>query len=88
MMKIGPDGVKHIYETASGGTEFSLDIDNPYKDGGGKGTTNSTAQFNISYGRGSQLPFTRHTEMNLLFSLPQVVRSTTSQVVSLVEASG
>jgi len=64
---IGPDGVKHIYETVSGGTEFYLNMDNPYKDGGGKGTTNNTAQFNISFGTGSHFPFTKHTENGLTF---------------------
>jgi hypothetical protein len=40
---IGPDGVAQIYPTSHGGTEFYLNMDNPCP----------TAQFNISYGRGS-----------------------------------
>jgi hypothetical protein len=59
---IGPDGVAQIYPTASGGMEFYLNIDNPYK--GGAYTSRPTAQFNISYGRGSQLPFTAETDSN------------------------
>lgn len=65
--KIGPDNVKQIYRTALGGTEFYLNMDDPYKDGGGKGTTNATAQFNISFGHGSQLPFTKYTENELTY---------------------
>ncbi len=47
---IGPDGVAQIYPTAPRGTEFYLNMDNPYK--GGAYTSRSTAQFNISYGWG------------------------------------
>lgn len=54
---VGPDGVKQIYPTASGGTEFYLNMNNPYQ--GGSYTSRSTAQFNISYGTGSQFPFTK-----------------------------
>jgi hypothetical protein len=61
-VNIGPDKVKQIYKTAPGGTEFYLNTDNPYKAGGGKGTTNATAQFNISFGHGSQLAFTKCAE--------------------------
>lgn len=67
MINIGPDRVQHIYETASGGTEFYINMDNPYNDGGGRGTTNQTAQFNISYGHGSQFPFTKHTVNEFTF---------------------
>lgn len=59
---IGPDGVAQIYPTAPGGTEFYLNMDDPYK--GGAYTSRLSAQFNISYGRGSQLPFTAKTDSN------------------------
>jgi hypothetical protein len=59
---IGPDGVAQIYSTAPGGTEFYLNMDNPYR--GGAYTSRPKAQFNISYGRGSQLPFIANTEPN------------------------
>lgn len=59
---IGPDGVKQIYPTAATGTEFYLNMDNPYQ--GGAYTSRPEAQFNISYGTGSQFPFTTHTDPN------------------------
>jgi hypothetical protein len=59
---IGPDGVAQIYPTAPGGTEFYLNMDNPYE--GGSNTSRPSAQFNISYGKGSQLPFTTETAQN------------------------
>ena len=59
---IGPDDVAQIYPTAPGGTEFYLNMDNPYE--GGSSTSRPTAQFNISYGKGSQLPFTTETAPN------------------------
>jgi hypothetical protein len=46
---IGPDAVAQIYPTAPGGTEFYLNMDNPYKEGAY--TSRPTAQFNISYGK-------------------------------------
>src|SRR5689334_11871820 len=62
--EIGPDGVGKIYPTASGGTEFYMDISDPYKQGSGY---NGSGQFNISYGSGSQFPFTKHTEGSLTY---------------------
>jgi hypothetical protein len=59
---IGPDGVAQIYPTAPGGTEFYLNMDNPSN--GGAYTSRQTAQFNISYGSGSQLPYTVGTDQN------------------------
>ena len=59
---MGPDGVAQIYPTSPGGTEFYLNMDNPYQGGGY--TSRPTAQFNISYGRGSQIPFTAETDPN------------------------
>jgi hypothetical protein len=58
----GPDGVAQVYPTAPGGTEFYLNMNNPYE--GGSNTSRPTAQFNISYGKGSQLPFTTETAPN------------------------
>jgi hypothetical protein len=63
---IGPDGVTQIYPTETGGSQFYLNMDEPYS-GGGPGTTNNTAQFNISYGTGSQFPFTTKTENGVKF---------------------
>jgi len=57
---IGPDGVQQLYPTADGGTEFYLNMDDPYS--GGAYTSRHEAQFNISYGMGSQFPFTTHIE--------------------------
>jgi hypothetical protein len=59
---IGPDGITQIYSTAPGGTEFYLNMDNPYRRGAY--SSRQTAQFNISYGRGSQLPFTAEMDPN------------------------
>jgi hypothetical protein len=59
---IGPDSVAQIYPTVPGGTEFYLNMEDPYK--GGAYTSRPTAQFNISYGRGSQIPFTVKTDPN------------------------
>jgi|SRR5215831_7251122 len=58
---LGKDGVQQIYPTAQGGTEFYLNMDDPYKTGSGH---NDNGQFNISYGRGSQFPFTKRQEGN------------------------
>lgn len=57
---LGPDGVAQIYQTKPGGTGFYLNLDDPYS--GGAYTSRSTAQFNISFGKGSQLPFTKHID--------------------------
>jgi len=62
---LGKDGVRQIYPTAQGGTEFYLNMDDPYKVGSGH--NNDSGQFNISYGHGSQFPFTKHTEGGLTF---------------------
>jgi hypothetical protein len=59
---IGPDGVAQIYLTAPNGTEFYLNMNNPYR--GGEYTSRPKAQCNISYGRGSQLPFIANTDPN------------------------
>src|SRR5690348_7638067 len=56
---IGPDGVKKLYPTSATGTEFYLNMDDPYK--GGSYTSRPESQFNISYGTGSQFPFTKKT---------------------------
>src|SRR4051794_11570652 len=56
---LGPDGVQRLYPTASGGSEFYLNPENPYQ--GGAFTSLASAQFNISFGTGSHLSFTRHT---------------------------
>jgi hypothetical protein len=55
---IGPDGVKQIYPTKLGGTEFYLNMKDPYI--GGAHTSRRTVQFNISFGKGSKFSFTRH----------------------------
>jgi hypothetical protein len=60
---LGPDNVAQIYRTRPGGTEFYLNMENPYS--GGAYTSRRTAQFNISFGRHSQLPFTRHIDTNI-----------------------
>src|SRR5438132_3403211 len=64
---LGPDGVKQIYPDKVGATQFYLNMDDPYKDGGGAGTTNPNGQFNISYGTNSKFPFTAMTEGGLIF---------------------
>jgi hypothetical protein len=46
---IGPDGVKQIYLTKPGGTDFYLNMKDPYI--GGAHTSRGTAQFNISFGK-------------------------------------
>lgn len=50
---VGPDGVAQIYATIAGGTEWFLDMANPYSDRNGQ-------SFNISYGTGSRFPFVTH----------------------------
>src|SRR4051812_40118086 len=50
---LGPDGVAMIYPTVKGGTEWFLDMANPYSDLHGQ-------SFNISYGKGSRFPFAVH----------------------------
>jgi hypothetical protein len=60
---IGPDGVQELYPTASGGTKFYINMSDPYS-GAGPGSTNSTAQFNISYGQAATFPFTSKTDPN------------------------
>ncbi|MGC1931033.1 MAG: hypothetical protein WA667_18845 [Candidatus Nitrosopolaris sp.] len=57
---IGPDGVQQIYPKKPGGTEFYLNMDNPYD--GGAYTSRPTAQFNISFGKNSRFPFTTHID--------------------------
>ena len=61
---IGKDGVKMIYPTVQGGTEFFLNMEDPYKQGSG---FEDHGQFNISYGHGSQFPFTKHTQGSLTY---------------------
>jgi hypothetical protein len=65
IITVGPDNVAQIYQTKPGGTEFYLNMENPYS--GGAYTSRPTAQFNISFGRGSQFPFTRHVEGGLVY---------------------
>jgi hypothetical protein len=60
---LGPDNVAQIYPTRPGGTEFYLNMENPYS--GGAYTSRRTAQFNISFGRHSQIPFTRHIDTSI-----------------------
>lgn len=57
-MLIGPDNVQEIYPSKPSGTEFYLNMTDPYL--GGAYTSRQTAQFNISFGKGSQFPFSRH----------------------------
>ena len=45
---LGPDGVKQIYPTKPRGTEFYLNMKDPYM--GGAYTNRRTSQFNISFG--------------------------------------
>lgn len=52
---IGPDGVLQLYPTVAGGTAFYL-TDNPDK-----------SKFNVSFGTGSHLPYTKKTENGLTF---------------------
>lgn len=52
---IGPDKVQHVYPTKNGGTEFYMNMDDPYKTGGWY-TSRPTSEFNVSYGTGSQFP--------------------------------
>lgn len=52
---IGPDGVMQIYPTANGGTEFYLG-ENPDK-----------SKFNVSYGGGSHLPYSKKKEGSLTY---------------------
>ncbi|MGC1931916.1 MAG: hypothetical protein WA667_23340 [Candidatus Nitrosopolaris sp.] len=56
-MLIGPHGVQQIYPTKECGTEFYLNVKDPYR--GGAYTSRPTAQFNISFGKGSQFPLTK-----------------------------
>ena len=58
---VGPDGVLQIYPTAQGGTEFYINMDDPYS-GPGPGSTSSNGQFNVSYGSGSQFPINKKTD--------------------------
>ena len=62
---LGPDNVAQIYPTRPGGTEFYLNMDNLYSVGAY--TSRPNAQFNISFGKGSQFPFTRHVEGALVY---------------------
>src|SRR5215467_3897221 len=39
-MGVGPDGVTQLYPDKAGGSQFYLNMDDPYQDGGGPGTTN------------------------------------------------
>jgi len=61
---IGKDGVKMIYPTVQGGTEFYLNMDDPYKQGSGY---QDHGQFNVSFGHGSQFPITKHTQGSLTY---------------------
>lgn len=61
---LGPDNVEQIYPTRAGGTEFYLNMENPYS--GGAYTSRRTAQFNISFGRNSQFPFARHIDKSIV----------------------
>lgn len=45
-------GVQKIYPDNPAGTQYYINMDNPYADG----------KFNVSYGSGSQYPINRHTE--------------------------
>jgi hypothetical protein len=59
VMKVPAD---KVIASITVGTEFYLNMNNPYE--GGSNTSRPTAQFNISYGKGSQLPFTTETAPN------------------------
>ncbi len=72
-MLIGYDDVQQIYPTNPGGTEFYLNIADPYS--GGAYTSRPTAQFNISFGKGaprlipSEIPIhSNRCERNCLLS--------------------
>src|SRR6266568_5425422 len=53
----GPDNVQQIYPTKAGGTEFYINMNDPYIDGGAY-TSLSTSQFRITYGKANKFPFT------------------------------
>jgi hypothetical protein len=55
MNNIGPDGVMQIYPTIQGGTEFYL------------GDTPDKQKFNISFGTGSHIAYSKKTEKSLTY---------------------
>jgi len=82
---LGPDGVKQMYPTKPGGTEFYLNMKDPYI--GGAYTSRRTSQFNISFGKGSQFSFTRHVDKTQIAD-GLVYFNTTGSPIPLMVANG